>query len=583
MHIIINNNTFTIRDELLVPQTLLHTMLLTKHNNIEKLEEAYVLHEIDPIGFQSYIDFLNFSTDFFWDEHVAELFDYMGHINTLSYPLDFWKIKLIDDRVRDFFYVAPQHQLIKLDADPERVELVLFHLIDEQLPNDHYIAGGAAAYIAGITDKYNDIDIFSCNRQASESYINEIIAEKSNEEHGGTLFVVYSNHAVTYSGDRMKVQLILREYASPSEIVHGFDIASCAIIFDGKDVWTTVKGKYCIDNKVNWFEPDRSSPTYATRLAKYHTRGFNIMLPMTYGLSINTKLVERLEKDTLDLYYSIIRDPEARHKADHDNILIDVEDLAKTCNERIDEQYLKRYRFNTILDNLSHPEIDYQRLANHLEENNNQGCNIQNSPNYVSYIDQINEFMAMQKPKILYGQIRGLFHGTNIKDICDRYAMLHCNNNPNANVAALAIKQLTIDSDNIQTSLIPHYTLYPYKLKDGREVAKNRAKQIKYLFSLFPTDPVSIIVLTAVLGYSPFLLPSNIQMEKSDYAPNQPSELKNIKQLTWKTHAPMEQLTGTFYPEPIMEDVIQFYLSSSLIIRDDASTGVMIKPYYNIK
>jgi hypothetical protein len=192
------------------------------------------------------------------------------------YPNNFWKVKLIDDRIREFWYRRTPSRLIHLHYLPERALEVMEH-IGGTLPEDHYIAGGAALYIAGITDRYTDIDIFTCNREASEAWIRTLKQECS-----------YTGAAMSYKNKNMEIQLILKEYSSPSHIIHGFDLSSCSVIFDPREnsVKTTYKGAYCIDRKVNWFEPERYSPSYALRLAKYHMRGFKIRLPMTDGLYV---------------------------------------------------------------------------------------------------------------------------------------------------------------------------------------------------------------------------------------------------------------------------------------------------------
>lgn len=67
-------------------------------------------------------------------------------------------------------------------------------------------------------------------------------------------------------------------------MVHGFDLDCCGILWDGsyeyKDykvpaLWATERAIYANKHKVNWFDPERASPSYAYRL-----RGYEIMLPM---------------------------------------------------------------------------------------------------------------------------------------------------------------------------------------------------------------------------------------------------------------------------------------------------------------
>jgi len=76
-----------------------------------------------------------------------------------------------------------------------------------------------------------------------------------------------------------KIQLIFRLYKTKSEILHGFDLGSSAIGFDGKQVFFTTLGKFCYEHSCNIIDTTRRSTTYEYRLEKYFDRGFNIVLP----------------------------------------------------------------------------------------------------------------------------------------------------------------------------------------------------------------------------------------------------------------------------------------------------------------
>ena len=58
----------------------------------------------------------------------------------------------------------------------------------------------------------------------------------------GSMLVVRTNNAVTFVQDypRRHVQVILRLYASPAEILMGFDVDSCAMCFDGSRCEITI-------------------------------------------------------------------------------------------------------------------------------------------------------------------------------------------------------------------------------------------------------------------------------------------------------------------------------------------------------
>ncbi|KAJ1558277.1 hypothetical protein HK405_014031, partial [Cladochytrium tenue] len=75
------------------------------------------------------------------------------------------------------------------------------------------------------------------------------------------------------------VQIVLRLYKSPAEILAGFDVDSSSIGYDGKDVWMTRRAHMAMTSGVNTIDMSRRSPTYEIRLAKYAERGFEVRVP----------------------------------------------------------------------------------------------------------------------------------------------------------------------------------------------------------------------------------------------------------------------------------------------------------------
>jgi hypothetical protein len=96
--------------------------------------------------------------------------------------------------------------------------------------------------------------------------------------------VIYNGHTLTISiydanGYTVDIQLILRIYKTMSDIIHGFDLGSSAVGFDGKEVYFTSLSKFCYENMVNIYDGTRRSTTYEKRLVKYFEAGFSIVLP----------------------------------------------------------------------------------------------------------------------------------------------------------------------------------------------------------------------------------------------------------------------------------------------------------------
>ncbi|QKF93471.1 hypothetical protein QKU48_gp0013 [Fadolivirus algeromassiliense] len=93
------------------------------------------------------------------------------------------------------------------------------------------------------------------------------------------IVAMYNGSTVTLMIDNLKLQVVLRLYNTLSEIIHGFDLGSSAVGFDGNNVLFTTLSKFCYENMVNIFDGTRRSTTYEYRLIKYFDHGFNIVLP----------------------------------------------------------------------------------------------------------------------------------------------------------------------------------------------------------------------------------------------------------------------------------------------------------------
>ncbi|KAG9049850.1 hypothetical protein FS837_008900 [Tulasnella sp. UAMH 9824] len=75
------------------------------------------------------------------------------------------------------------------------------------------------------------------------------------------------------------VQIVLRIYQSPAEILAGFDVDSACVAFDGTRVLAAPRAILALMTQCNRVAMDRRSPSYEVRLAKYAARGFEIHVP----------------------------------------------------------------------------------------------------------------------------------------------------------------------------------------------------------------------------------------------------------------------------------------------------------------
>ena len=75
------------------------------------------------------------------------------------------------------------------------------------------------------------------------------------------------------------VQIVLRLYSSPAEILAGFDVDAPCCAYDGDRVWANPRAIVSMMRQSNTVDMTRRSPSYEVRLAKYSSRGFEIYIP----------------------------------------------------------------------------------------------------------------------------------------------------------------------------------------------------------------------------------------------------------------------------------------------------------------
>lgn len=286
MKFIIRGVSFAVEDKYVEYSPFLRTLRDTDVR-VEKDGDAYIV-DVDPVSFQEYVAFLR-GEDFKMDEEVMELFDFMGHHNDMEYPIDYWKVKLFDNWVRDNFYRLdlckdPHYGLVKIPVKKYPMFQISgegkFHKLRMHRRTDDtnttVLAGGAALWMAGYSKRAHDFDIFfTCDQKEAEEILKEEIEDDDNSDR-----VKVTTNTVNIHHSR-QIQYIARIYTSLSEILHGFDVDCCGVGWEGDNhLWVTKRALYAIENKINWFDRMRASPSYGHRLAKYHSRGYEIGLPL---------------------------------------------------------------------------------------------------------------------------------------------------------------------------------------------------------------------------------------------------------------------------------------------------------------
>lgn len=146
-----------------------------------------------------------------------------------------------------------------------------------------FIAGGFVSCI--LCDRpVNDIDMFIYGIEEADANnlvhdtVNEIINCMQKINRNQTYEIINSENCVSINICGIKIQIIFRLYSSKSEILHGFDVGSCAIGYDGTKVYVTSLGKFAYELGFNIIDLTRRSTTYEKRLIKYLERGFGIIM-----------------------------------------------------------------------------------------------------------------------------------------------------------------------------------------------------------------------------------------------------------------------------------------------------------------
>ena len=144
------------------------------------------------------------------------------------------------------------------------------------------------------------------DKDQADKYVNELerLNRHLSNKHQNTDVTIYNNgNTITMMAGCMQIQVILRLYNTKSEILHGFDLGSSAVGYDGTNVLFTSLSKFSYENRVNVFDHTRRSTTYEQRLVKYLDHGFDMVLPDFNIDKLNTKYHKYNLKEVCELPY----------------------------------------------------------------------------------------------------------------------------------------------------------------------------------------------------------------------------------------------------------------------------------------
>lgn len=185
------------------------------------------------------------------------------------------KTSLVDERLAKYFTGASMWK----DSD---IDIFLYDLTPEQAEQKiEYLYNLFKKNLKDLSpNKYCDIKSVSIEEKGSyrawrptREYLESGPVHKYDDPED--IMIIRTEHAITFRMNHpiRSIQIILRLYKSPAEILIGFDLASCSIGFDGHEVYCLPRTRKALLTRCNLVDPDRQSLSYETRLVKYALRG----------------------------------------------------------------------------------------------------------------------------------------------------------------------------------------------------------------------------------------------------------------------------------------------------------------------
>ncbi|KAJ6250583.1 reductase [Anaeramoeba flamelloides] len=145
----------------------------------------------------------------------------------------------------------------------------------------------------------SDIDLFIyglTEEEANVKVLQILTSIRGVASDPSNLQIIKSKYVITvYTGlpKIRKIQIILRLYKSPAEILIGFDVDCCSVGYDGKNVYVSQRAKRAITRQYNLIDLTRRSPSYENRLLKYAHRGFCVAVPKLSRELIDQSIFEK--------------------------------------------------------------------------------------------------------------------------------------------------------------------------------------------------------------------------------------------------------------------------------------------------
>jgi len=144
------------------------------------------------------------------------------------------------------------------------------------------IAGGVFSCLMGIhpADNASDIDLFiiANSREEAISTVKRFYEMHSTSINGYEVQVYMSENCITFITHQHTIQLILRWYEKPEQVIEKFDLAPCMIFMYNREIYCNAEAKFWYQHNCMILNPAKRRNTFSPRLKKYMKRNMGVLM-----------------------------------------------------------------------------------------------------------------------------------------------------------------------------------------------------------------------------------------------------------------------------------------------------------------
>jgi hypothetical protein len=158
---------------------------------------------------------------------------------------------------------------------------------------DLCLAGGSIVSILFKKD-VKDYDLFIITKDENKALESIRNLGKHIKEHDPKMFITRNDFTVTFNTKGKQIQIITRLYFNITQVISGFDIDSCCVAWNGKELYAMPRFTRSIEKGYNIVDYERQSQNYHTRLYKYFDKyGFAMVFPGYVPERVNPDLINK--------------------------------------------------------------------------------------------------------------------------------------------------------------------------------------------------------------------------------------------------------------------------------------------------